>query len=411
MGRASKTVNIPAKPVPERFKIWALANEGYILDWLYHAKGDANGTVDLDEHWIKEAGFSKTQAVVLDLLHQEGLSPEDCCVVWLDNLFSSARLFTYLRDRGIGAAGTVRTSKTAKEEPKESHGTKPQKKKAEPNRGLLPCLAELELEHNSQLEWGKLYGGLLKDGKVLQFAWKDQNVVLFMTTVHTGHETVKRKRRRAAKTATNARTSRAVFGEEAFKELSVPEFIDMYNHFMNGVDITDQLRSYYTTQRIHIKNWKPLWHFLLDVAVTNAHEIAHSKPERPYAEPSNHFTHRNFRRKLASDLFARSERIGDERYNKHVEALTGHVRHAAIPDHGKQVKMQGKKRCVACVCAGRKAKSSTAIKPLQELSVNSMQGGEKRRPPFSMYGCALCSINLCKNSACWIEHLNAVITA
>ena len=97
--------------------------------------------------------------------------------------------------------------------------------------------------------------------------------------------------------------------------------------------------------------------------------------------------------------------IGDERYNKHVEALVGHVRHTAIPDHGKQVKMQGKKHCVACVCAGRKVKSSTAIKPLQELSVNSMQGGEKRRqrPPFSMYGCALCGINLCKNSASWIE--------
>lgn len=32
MGRASETVNIPSKPEPEGFKIWVLANAGYILD-------------------------------------------------------------------------------------------------------------------------------------------------------------------------------------------------------------------------------------------------------------------------------------------------------------------------------------------------------------------------------------------
>ena len=32
MGRASEIVNIPSKPIPEGFKIWVLANEGYILD-------------------------------------------------------------------------------------------------------------------------------------------------------------------------------------------------------------------------------------------------------------------------------------------------------------------------------------------------------------------------------------------
>lgn len=154
MGRAKETVNIPSKPVPEGFKIWVLANEGYILDWLYHAKGDTNGPVDLDPVWVKEEGFSKTPAVVLDLLHQEGLSAENACVIWLDNLFTQARLFSYLRERGISAAGTVRTTKTRREEEEESCGTKEQRKKAkaEPNRGLIPCLANLKLEHNTQLE-------------------------------------------------------------------------------------------------------------------------------------------------------------------------------------------------------------------------------------------------------------------
>ena len=61
-----------------------------------------------------------------------------------------------------------------------------------------------------------------------------------MTTVSNGRKQVKRLRRRPAKTAINARTSRAVFGhDEARKELPIPEFIDQYNHYMNGVDNVD----------------------------------------------------------------------------------------------------------------------------------------------------------------------------
>lgn len=32
MGRASEIINIPFKSVPEGFKIWVLANQGYVLD-------------------------------------------------------------------------------------------------------------------------------------------------------------------------------------------------------------------------------------------------------------------------------------------------------------------------------------------------------------------------------------------
>jgi Transposase IS4 len=70
MGRASKIVNIPLKPTPEGFKVWVLANKGYVLDWLWHAKGDNKGPVDLNTTFTKEEGFSKTQAVVLNLLSQ-----------------------------------------------------------------------------------------------------------------------------------------------------------------------------------------------------------------------------------------------------------------------------------------------------------------------------------------------------
>ena len=79
-------------------------------------------------------------------------------------------------------------------------------------------------------------------------------MVLFISTVSTGIETIKRERRRPIKSATNANTSRKVFGDSATKKLLIPAFINDYNHFIGGVDQADQLRSYYNTQRRHNKN-------------------------------------------------------------------------------------------------------------------------------------------------------------
>ncbi len=105
LGRATKTLKLPSKPTPEGFKIWCLANGGYVLDWPFHAKGPIEPN-DIDDLWTKKFGFSNTQAVVLDLVSQEGISKQFKRIVWLDNLFKSARLLTTLRKERFGAAGT-----------------------------------------------------------------------------------------------------------------------------------------------------------------------------------------------------------------------------------------------------------------------------------------------------------------
>ena len=48
-----------------------------------------------------------------------------------------------------------------------------------------------------------------------------------------------RLRRRLIKIAINARTSRALFREDHVKQLDIPEFIDLYNYFINNVDVAD----------------------------------------------------------------------------------------------------------------------------------------------------------------------------
>jgi len=104
-----------------------LANAGYVLDWLYHAKGDRLGPIDLDDFWTDDLEFSKTQAVVLDLVTQQGILGGFQYIVWLDNLFTSSRLLRQLKLEGFGAAGTIRISKTTRENIEESEGSTQQK--------------------------------------------------------------------------------------------------------------------------------------------------------------------------------------------------------------------------------------------------------------------------------------------
>jgi hypothetical protein len=58
--------------------------------------------------------------------------------------------------------------------------------KKDPPEQINRSLADLKLVHSGQIEWGKLYGRLSKDGSVMEFAWKDADVVLFMSTVDSG---------------------------------------------------------------------------------------------------------------------------------------------------------------------------------------------------------------------------------
>ena len=231
-------------------------------------------------------------------------------------------------------------------------------------------------------------------------------MVLFMTTVSTGRKKIKRLRRRPAKTATNARTSRAIFGpDEARKELAIPEFIDQYNHYMNGVDNADQLRCYYNTQKVHFKSWKPLWHFLLDTTITNSYKVAHY---RPNGVQQSH-NHREFRIQLASQLFDHSERLsGKASTIKH--SLSARVYPAAAIDHGRLQYIGGKPQaCVPCLCVGRKVAPARPRKPLSELSNNSIRDRRRReRVSRSLFGCKLCGIYICNHMGCWKEHIMAI---
>ena len=233
-----------------------------------------------------------------------------------------------------------------------------------------------------------------------------------MSTVSDGTKNVIRPRRRLAITATNARTSRAVFGEETVKELAIPEFIDTYNHFMNGVDQADQLRSYYTTQRVHMKSWKALWHFLLNVTIVNSYKIAASFSDQSFLSLRQNSSHMRFRVDLATDLFRRSERLKGKAPGLK-RSLHSLVNSAPAEAHEMTTKLSGVLReCQACRAAKRvqsNVPKRSKRKPLQELHPNNVRAnGRRNRLPRSYFGCALCNIALCNHIRCWNEHIDAI---
>ena len=83
IGQAQEIVNISSKPTPEGFKIWVLANEGYILDWVYHARGTRKyeGPQDICDYETKDLEFTQTQAVVLDLIAQDGIAKDHSHII------------------------------------------------------------------------------------------------------------------------------------------------------------------------------------------------------------------------------------------------------------------------------------------------------------------------------------------
>ena len=474
-----------------------LADQGYILAWLWHSKGV--GPEGLTNYFTKKRGFANTQALVLELATTKDsdgarLLARNKHHIWLDNLFTTSALLAELRRHSIGASGTVRTTSTKAEliedanvdgdfllleatqasianelqqestsietsqvvsevvsEVASQQSQKPRvyrcrSRKASlvvtlkvPNRhpllsqikeeekvikgtGLTQDLINLRKQFNNQIPWGSLYAVLSEDQKSIQFAWKDQNLVLFMSSACTGRDLVIRERRKPAKTSTNACSSRKVFAKDKYtKNLPIPSFIDLYNHHMGGVDQQDQLRSYYTTQRQHVKPWKSLWHWLLDLAIINSYKLS------SYTSKSKSSSQKRFRKDLAARVLECSERFGVSNLRggqgpmppkppKAPPSERRGLEDLVVPvlqvDLHQRYKIK-KSTCKPCVSAGRfrqERDQNTYYIPrraLGPIDPNIHHRKRRERSPEPGSGCMLCRINICNNNTCWEEHVRA----
>ena len=106
-------------------------------------------------------------------------------------------------------------------------------------------------------------------------AWQDNNIVLALINIHTVHKIEDfraKERRRPAKTSTNRRIIGKVFEDEYIKELYIPCWVDDYNQYI-GVDLANQFREAYKTYRATLRNWWPLFYWLINVACINEYKL------------------------------------------------------------------------------------------------------------------------------------------
>ena len=197
-GRAKEIVIIKTKPTPEGYKIWCLASDGVILNWLFHAKGAGRRPVNLrggDD--AASRTFTPTESVPVTLvlaLDADGqrLFPPDLHVVWDDNLFNTIPMLEYLRKKGVGCAGTVRTTRTLTEE----HFDKVAIAKVKLISGDRAAahvklfkerfnsdLVRVKTHYTNKMEWGETRWALSASKKVLKMVWRNSQVVLFASTV------------------------------------------------------------------------------------------------------------------------------------------------------------------------------------------------------------------------------------
>ena len=363
---------------------------------MYHR----NGKGPVGSKAPQGSGINPTQAVVVTLLKTlpnppTGPSLRYC--VWLDNLFVSTTFFSYLRRLGYGAAGTCRTNSGICQE--------------------FVLKKKAEQANQSISQWGSLWQAPTEDNLVLQTAWKDNNLVLFLSTIHCpveldsktvrilqaksnpgsliGQALIVRDRGRPRATSTAAKSVRAEFGDAVRKNLAIPCSIDEYNHKMGQVDLADQYRAGNPgRRRIRRGGWHAIWKFIYNTVLVNSYLLSSYVGGR-VAGSGHEKGQREFREKLISQLFelARSKAQKQKRavlYTKRpvVALLEKHVR----------VHRQRDEDCRGCSLIGRVREPSKKRKVLGELSTNP---SPPKRARSSVYGCKVCDVSLCKEGPCW----------
>ena len=117
------TTKMPNKLIKKGYKIWALCDRGYLFNFLFYSYisktvkllNSVNPFDSKEKTKSKEKeDLTNIQNVVFTLAQAlPHLSNGQTFTIYMDNLFSSTRLFRQLRLLGIGACGTTRANMSA----------------------------------------------------------------------------------------------------------------------------------------------------------------------------------------------------------------------------------------------------------------------------------------------------------
>jgi len=103
-------------------------------------------------------------------------------------------------------------------------------------------------------------------------------------------------RNRPQKTAKNNRHVDKVWGDLGKVLIDIPTLIDDYNHWMGGVDVSDQRIAYYQPNLRCRRNWIPMFIQILNIIRSNSYIVYRSCPK---IKP---MTHKKFTLEMISRL-------------------------------------------------------------------------------------------------------------
>ncbi|PVH85756.1 hypothetical protein DL98DRAFT_511305 [Cadophora sp. DSE1049] len=297
-------------------------------------------------------------------------------IVYLNNLFTNIKLLRYGRERGWGATGTC----TAKS-------------------GILKRFSQMKAEDakKDEIPWGTLYTEATEDNLINIIAWKDNALVLSMSTHSDAQRKIKRLRRRPSETSTLVKTARVPFGKHARAWLDIPEYENDYNHQMGAVDRGNQLKKPNSMQRIcKMGGQQSLVTWTEDTAITNAYKLSYHS-EVPEGERWTDQT--EFRTELVRRCFAFTR----ESHRKRKRSEIFVVNEAEGGGEHTLKRIEYSREYVIYLKEG--VSRAVKRKILKELSTNippNVKGSGCKKK--SIFGCKVCIVSLCKDNTCFTRY-------
>ncbi|XP_047657493.1 piggyBac transposable element-derived protein 3-like [Tachysurus fulvidraco] len=229
------TQYMKAKPTKWGFKLFVLADSsiGYTLDFaVYRGKS------------VFVSGVGLAYDSVMSLMNKSSLGSG--YNVYVDNFYSSPKLFMDLYSMNFGACGTYRD-----------------------NRRGCPCTTTNSMtkkDPRGTIRW-------IRDNPLVFVKWMDTREVSVCSTIHP-----------AFSGNTVQRRVRTQDGGWDTKSIPCPTPVTEYNKHMGSVGLSDQLIQYYSVHHKTMRWYRTLFYHFLDIAATNSY-LLHKKQQRSSNSP------------------------------------------------------------------------------------------------------------------------------
>ena len=239
-GQSHHTYRMPSKPITEGYKVFALCNIEYTYSWIFASRSSSFSELILQED------FTPTSSTVFQLATSLPYSSPPALYfnIYMDNYFPLQALLVKLRELGIGACGTARVNVSAF--PSDLHDSR------------------------KNIPWNEVSGADM-EGKVLALQWQDNSSVHFLSTIHCLEDRIISERKKPRISSSNDPAIRRAFGSHERVNVPIPVITNDYNCSKVGVNVADQYRSYYFTQLKCLRNWPPIFFWLLDTTIINSY--------------------------------------------------------------------------------------------------------------------------------------------